>query len=642
MSPSIDAVILDTNHSKYTHLMPVDLKTINLDQGFWRDRVSQNLNVTIPNQLRLLETTGRLDNFRRVSGEVRKPFQGYVFNDSDVYKWLEAAAWSLASQPDEQLKKQVDLVISLISNAQDKDGYLNTFFSLDKLRERWMNLQEKHELYCAGHLIQAAIAHHRATGEEKLMSVAIRFADHICTTFGPSQVVGTSGHPEIEMALVELYRETGDQKYLQQADIFIDRRGKGLLGRGEYLLDHIPFRQMDHLVGHAVRALYLCCGATDLVLETGEKQLVQTLEHLWQTMVTQQMYLTGGVGARHEGEALGEPYELPNTRAYAETCAAIANVMWNWRMLQLGGKARYTDLMEWTLYNAVLPGISLDGNSYFYVNPLENDGSHRRQEWFDCACCPPNVARTIAAMTGYMYSLSSEGIWLHLYAASTAGINLQNGRRVTIQQITSYPWDQNVRIKISDISISSSSASTPEKQARFSIFLRIPGWLEGNLIEVKLNGKLTHYHSTPGSYLEIQRQWKPGDTIDLCFPMVARLITSHPAVKENAGRVAITLGPLVYCAEAVDNPGIDISDTILDSTSPIESEFMPGLLGGITRLNVRGSPRQSDSEWNDNLYRPLHSSRAHRQLSHQVISFIPYFAWANRQPGAMSVWHKYK
>ncbi|HEX9091505.1 MAG TPA: beta-L-arabinofuranosidase domain-containing protein, partial [Anaerolineales bacterium] len=368
-NPTI-AAITDTRHSPFAALKPVAIGDVSLEAGFWKSRQQINQGITIKSQYALLESTGRLDNFRRAAGKLDKPYQGFVYNDSDVYKWLEAASWTLISSPGGELHEMVEDTINLIAAAQQKDGYINTYFSLNKAAERWTDLLGKHELYCAGHLIQAAVAHYRVTGNEKLLDVVIRLADHIYSTFGPHQREMTGGHPEIEMALVELYRTTHEPKYLDLAALFINRRGYGLLDGSEYLVDHTPLRNMNHLAGHAVRALYLCAGAADLALETGETLLIDALNRLWSNMVHQQIYVNGGAGSRYDGEAFGAPFELPNTRAYAETCAAIASVMWNWRMLLLQGDARFADLLEWTLYNGVLPGISLDGRQYFYVNPL--------------------------------------------------------------------------------------------------------------------------------------------------------------------------------------------------------------------------------------------------------------------------------
>jgi DUF1680 family protein len=634
-----NAVILDTSHSPSAQLKSVSLSQILIEEGFWHTRMLVNQKVTIPSQYVLLEKTGRLDNFRRASGEAQKPYQGHVFNDSDVYKWLEAVCWMMAYQQDSEISEATDRVINLIVKAQDKDGYLNTFFSLEKIRERWMNLQEKHELYCAGHMIQAAIAHYRVTGNYQLLNVALRLADHICRTFGRSQVEATSGHPEVEMALIELYRTTGEMKYLDQATLFIDRRGRGLVGGSEYLLDHVPFRRMDYLVGHAVRALYLCCGATDLMLETGEDVLFQNLQHLWVNMTTQQMYITGGIGARYDGEAFGQPYELPNARAYAETCAAIANVMWNWRMLQIDRNAKYADLLEWTLYNAVLPGIALDGKDYFYMNPLADDGAQRRSEWFDCACCPPNIARTIAAFPGYIYSISDEGIWLHIFTQSKATLFLMTGQRVNMEQITSYPWDGHVKLIIHEIIQNKSPGEKALQDDRFSLHIRIPGWLNDQIARVKINGRLFKHHTPSGSYLEIQRRWKAGDQVDLDFPLEVHYLESHPLVANNYHRLAISRGPLVYCLEATDNPHVNLNQIRINPDYPVEAEYKADLLGGITQLHLRGFTYPSDAVWRDHLYYNFRVDEPSLRSHEITLTSIPYYAWANRQPGVMAIWY---
>jgi uncharacterized protein len=633
------AVILDTSHSPYSLLKPVPLTDVYLEEGFWKTKYTINQNITIPSQYQQLEKTGRLDNFKRVSGEVQKPFQGYVFNDSDVYKWLEAAAWSMAYEKESEISNWIDQVISIISKAQDKDGYLNTYFSLEKIRERWTNLQEKHELYCAGHLIQAAIAHHRVLGNYRLLNVALRFADHICRTFGRTEVEGTGGHPEIEMALVELYRTTGETKYLDQAEVFIERRGQGLLGNSEYLLDHLPFTKMEHLAGHAVRALYLCCGVTDVNLETGIGELKQALQRLWNNMTSQQMYVSGGVGARHEGEALGLPYELPNARAYAESCAAIANVMWNWRLLHGEGDARYADLMEWALYNAVLPGVSIEGRDYFYINPLKDDGSHRREAWFECACCPPNIARTIAAFPGYLYSVSEAGIWINHFAQSRANIELKTGTRVKMHLSTKYPYEGRVNINIDDINPTELSDQTSASHDQFSIFIRIPGWLDTKNASVIINGQPFIHYAGSGTYLELQRQWKAGDSIDLNLLMEVRFLESHPLVEENFKRVALSRGPLLYCLESTDNPQVNLFEIKLNPFLPIEGEYTSDGLSGVFRLHMRGSSHPIDPDWKHHLYMPYRSPSTRTIYDIIDLIAIPYFAWANRSPGQMQIWH---
>lgn len=368
------------------------------------------------------------------------------------------------------------------------------------------------------------------------------------------------------MALIELFRTISERKYLELARLFIDRRGSGLLSGNEYLIDHIPFRKLKHLGGHAVRALYLCCGATDLFIETGEKELLDALNQLWTNLTQQQIYITGGVGSRYDGEAIGDPYELPNSRSYAETCAAIANVMWNWRMLQISGHAKYADLLEWALYNAVLPGISLDGQRYFYENPMRSNGEHQRSTWFECACCPPNICRTIAMFPGYIYSKSTNGVWINQYAASTVHIELSNKNAFSLQQQTNYPWDGNVHIEIISDVFSKDYKKTDNDYGFFSIFVRIPGWLDNSYAEVRVNGELLAHRSNAGSYLEIKRAWKFGDVIELDFPMEVKFKLAHPFVMENTDRIAVTRGPVVYCMESVDVPKIDLRSIYVDPT----------------------------------------------------------------------------
>ena len=636
------AVVTETKHSPYARLKPVSIKNVHLDRGFWQSRIQTNQSVTLNTQYELLESTDRLGNFLRAAGNLAIPHQGHVFNDSDVYKWLEAASWTMAYYQSDDLLRKVEHVISLISAAQDKDGYLNTYFSLDKVGERWTNLQDNHELYCAGHLIQAAIAHHRTTGEEKLLNVAIHLADHLFTTFGPSRLEAIGGHPEVEMALIELYRTTGEANYLELASQFINRRGYGLLGGKKYFIDHLPFRNLHHLAGHAVRALYLCCGVTDLVLETGENQLLETLNTLWSNMVQQQMYITGGIGARHDGESFGKPYELPNASAYAETCAAIASVMWSWRMLQMDGDPRYADLLEWTLYNAVLPGISMDGKQYFYVNPLQADGSHRRQIWYECACCPTNISRTIAMLPGYLYSKSKEGIWLHMYASSHADIELTNGPSVGLHQLTSYPWDGQVTIDITIDHPTKSGLYRPENGFEFSIFFRLPGWLGARYIPVKVNDQAYEHQSKTGAYLEIHRTWHNSDHVAIDFPMEVRLLESHPFVVENTGRIALARGPLVYCLEEADNSEVSLSRFFIDSSEQTDIEYLPALLDGVVQLKHQARIGTLVPEWDQKLYRPLQVHTQKDASSGIQANFIPYFTWANRIPGAMQVWHTYR
>jgi DUF1680 family protein len=552
------------------------------------------------------------------------------------------------------LVSQVETVVNLIAAAQQPDGYVNTYFALERAGQRWSNLRDMHELYCAGHLIQAAVALRRATGASKLFEVACRLADHISTVFGPGGRDGVGGHPEIEMALVELYRETGQRAYLEQAQRFIAQRGRGLLGGRAYHLDRLPLHQLERLEGHAVRALYLCAGAADLYAETGEAGLRQVLEQLWQEMVDTQSYVNGGLGSRHAGEAFGAAYELPNARAYAESCAAIGSVMWNARMLAWQGQAQYADRLEWTLYNAVLPGIGLDGCTYFYDNPLADDGqydssgAHRRKSWYDCACCPTNLARFLAALPAYFYSVSEAGLWVHLYdqgevTACLPGGAAETERTVVLHQVTRYPWDGQVRLEVQPLG----------EANEFSLFLRLPGWALPGDVTLHLNGQAWDGELVPGTYVELRRAWRPGDVVEMKLGMSPYWLESHPHVLENNGRVAPGRGPLLYCLEAVDQGdlfaqlGARLQDVVVDVAQTPRVQDAPELLGGVTTLRLQGAVEPPGPEWQGipfiraHLYHRLTPPAALEtpvQPAQVDLTAIPYYAWANRAPGAMQVW----
>jgi uncharacterized protein len=626
------AVAVDTARSPHVLLRPLSLHAVSLADDFWEPRRRINRRDTLPSQYRYLEETGRLDNFRRASGKIGGEYQGIYFNDSDVYKWLEAAAWSLAEEAEPGLQRMVEAAITEVEEAQRPDGYLNTYFTFERIAERWTDF-DLHEMYCAGHLFQAAVAHFRATGSKRLLDVAVRFADHICDTFGleEGQRQAVDGHEEIEMALVELFRATGERRYLAQAQYFVDARGHGLLGRpyGEhdssYSQDHEPLREQSEVVGHAVRAMYLYSGAADVYAETGDSELLQALGRLWENMTTRRMYVSGGLGSRYEGEAFGKDFELPNERAYTETCAAIGSVMWNWRMLALEGEARYADLIEHTLYNAVLPGVSLDGQRYFYQNPLADDGSHRRQPWFGCACCPPNVARLLASLPGYFYSASEDAVWVHLYAEGRATVELGGGTNVRLRQHTRYPWDGRVDVEV-------------QSEGEFAVMLRVPGWCEEGA-SVEVNGEAVDARVSTGTYLEIHRIWSPGDTISMDLPMPVRRVECHPYVTENEGRIALMRGPLLYCVEQTDTPGVDLRDLRLESTEP-KTRVEPGLLRGMVVLEAEVRAVAPDDGWRNRLYRNVRSLGEKTPADDARIKAIPYFAWASREPVAMRVWLK--
>lgn len=574
-------------------------------------------------QYQQLEQTGRIDNFRRAAGLIQAPFQGVFFNDSDIYKWLEASAWVLATEDDPQLAALVDEVIALVAAAQDEDGYLNTYFTFERKAERWTNLKDMHELYCAGHLIQAAIAHHRATSKTALLDVAIRLADHISRVFGPQERQGACGHPEIEMALVELARETGNKLYLHQAQFFVDQHGRKppVISGSDYAQDHLPVREQTEMLGHAVRALYLYAGMTDIATETGEQALEDALEALWHNVTESKTYLTGGVGARWEGEAFGANYELPNDRAYTETCAAIASVMWNWRLLLLKGEARFADAIEQALYNGVISGISLDGMLFFYQNPLADRGQHRRQPWFTVACCPPNIARLLASLPGYFYSTSQEGVWVHLYCDNTATATLASGQEVMLEQKTEYPWDGEITLRVHT-----------EAAEEFTVFVRIPSWAQGT--RVWLDQEEVS-NVTPGSYLALSRSWQSRAEIRLSLPMDVQLVESHPFVSGNHDRVAITRGPLVYCVEQADHEAIDVWTLALPARPIWEVEWRDDLPGGVVTLQTQAYARTL-TDWSGQLYRRYQGQ--HAQYTPTRLTAIPYYAWANREAGPMQVW----
>ncbi|MGI8963168.1 MAG: glycoside hydrolase family 127 protein [Thermomicrobiales bacterium] len=640
------AVVVETSHSPNAAHCPVPIGAVRLTDEFLAPRLRINREVTILSQFQHLEETNRLRNFRRAAGKFDGRFDGIYFNDSDVYKWLEAAASAIAARPNEDttdLVAMVDVAIDLIEHAQDESGYLNTYFSVDRVDERWTNLRDKHELYCAGHLIQAAIAHHRATGGDRLLVVATRCADLICAVFGlasDGRLEQTDGHEEIELALIELYRETGERAYLDQARFFLNVRGTGSIGGGDYHQDATPIREQREMVGHAVRAVYLNAGATDLLIEEDDPSLRGALDAMWTNMTTRRAYVSGSIGSRWEGEAFGKDFELPNARAYTESCAAIGAIMWAWRMLTLRAEdnTRYADWIEHTLYNAMLPGLSLDGQEYFYQNPLADDGAHLRQPWFGCACCPPNIARVLSQLPGYFYSVTSRrfpesdgrhnSVWVHLFADGTAIVPLDDGGSVTLKQVTRYPWDGQIAIEIVDLA----------DAGDFTLQVRIPGWAEGALVDV--NGeRLPASEAAPGQYATMRRVWSVGDEVRVHLPMPVKRIVSHPRASEDTGKVALWRGPLLYCVEAADHPIGDVRDIVLTDDAQIIAAFRPDLLGGVEVLTADAELEPSATGWEGALYRTLESLERDRPTrSSATMTAIPYFAWANRGAGPMTVW----
>ncbi len=613
----MNSPIIDLSSSPQALMQPVPVTAVKLHDKFWQPRREINARRTIFSQIKQCRETGRLENFVRAAGKSDAPFQGIFFNDSDVYKVLEAAGWSLATNPDAALDAEVDDIIATVGAAQQPDGYLNTYFMFERADQRWKNLKDMHELYCAGHLFQAAVAHFRGTGKTSLLQIACKFADCINKEFGPNGTLAACGHEEAEMALVELYRVTRDERYLVLAHRMVSARGQspGMFQNSEYHQDHLPFAQQKMMIGHAVRHMYLCCGATDVVLENGDAGFRDGLENLWHSFVGSQMYVTGGAGARYEGEAFGAPYELPNDRAYTETCAAIGSVMWQFRMLHLTGQQRFADLMEHTMINAVLPGLALDGEHYFYENPLENDGTHRRSEWFGCACCPPNVARLLAQLPGYFASQGCGKIWLHMYADMDIELTDTAGK-VRLAVEADMPWQPDVKVRV------------VEAVGSVTLCLRIPVWAEGST--VTQNG--ISREVAAGAYVTVEAAC--GDVIGLHLPLTVQQLTAHPFVSSNYHQTAIQRGPVVYCAEQVDQPLYDVRTLRLPANVTVEAHHSSQLLGGVTTLLLTAAvvPSPSSDE-------PLYSDYRRSELPVPAeVVLIPHFAWANRAPGPMRVW----
>lgn len=622
------------------NLSPLPFTHVKLSDHFWAPRIEINRMVTLPTEYAMCESTGRIAAFD-LKWQKGDPNPPHIFWDSDVAKWIEAAAYSLATHPDPELDALLDRVIARIANAQQPDGYLNTHYIVFEragLDKRWTNLRDNHELYCAGHLIEAGVAHYQATGKRTLLDVMCRYADYIDRVFGRGRgkLRGYCGHEEIELALVRLYRVTGEKRYLKLAQYFIDERGRQphyfdiearrrgedparfRFGSYEYNQSHIPVREQRVVTGHAVRAMYLYSAMADLAGEIGDDALLAACERIWHSVVDERMYLTGGIGPSASNEGFTVPYDLPDETAYAETCAAIGMVFWNHRMLQFDGDGKYADVMERALYNGTISGVSLDGARFFYENPLASRGDHHRQPWFDCACCPPNIARLIASVGGYFYSTGEDGLWVHLYASGEADFAAWG---VRIQQRTDYPWDGNVVLRFA-----------VDEPKSFTLHLRIPAWCSKYTLSI--NRTRVARPQLQSGYVSVARTWRNGDEVTLDLEMPVQLVRAHPNVRQMIGRVAIQRGPLVYCLESADNPVAPLDRISLPLDTEWRIEHRPELLGGVTVL--RGRALVDDATWRGGLYAPA------RPIKRRAVEIcaVPYCVWDNRTPGEMRVWFR--
>jgi DUF1680 family protein len=592
-------------------LTAVPFTEVRIQDNFWSPRLETHKNVTLSTCLDQCESTGRIANFTKAAGLMEGKFEGIYFNDSDVYKVIEGAGYTLMNQPDPELEKRVDGIIDQIAAAQEKDGYLCCYFTLVAPDCKWTDM-EKHEMYCAGHLMEAAVAYKRATGKRKLLDVACKLADHIDRIFRPGKRHWVEGHEEIELALVKLYQETKEDRYLKLAYWLLEERGHGhgvgmIWDREEwgpaYCQDDKPVREITEVRGHAVRAMYLYTAMADVAAATNEDIYVNALDRLWEHAVTRNMYITGGIGPSKENEGFTEDYDLPNDSAYCETCASVGMVLWNHRMNLLHRDGKYADVVERAMYNGALAGISFAGDHFFYVNPLASNGEHHRVKWFETSCCPTTISRFIPSLGGYVYATSDDSLWVNLYIQSKASIQVGD-HQIQIVQTTNYPVDSKVEIGFEQANV-----------GPLQLNLRFPGWCRS--AQVFINGEQVQGDQfvVEKGYIRLERDWAVGDKVTIDFEMHVQTVHSHPKVKANEGRVAFQRGPLVYCVEKADNPHLELDQFSLPATLQLTTTYVQDLLGGI--VVVLGI-----------------TSDGQRFVS------IPYYAWDNREPGFMQVWMK--
>jgi len=618
---------------------PVPFTSVHVQDEFWLPRMETNRLITVKTDFKKCEETGRMDNFAKAGGLMPGEFKGRVYDDSDVFKVIEGASYTLTMHPDPELKKYLDSVITKIAAAQEPDGYLYTARKLlapEKMpaqsgKERWTNEKDSHELYNAGHMYEAAVAHFQATGKKTFLDVAIRNADLIWKDFTPGKHQNPPGHEVIGIGLCKLYRATGEKRYLDLAKFLIDVRGRPETHKlyGAHYQDHKPVVEQDEAVGHAVRAAYLYSGMADVAALTGDEAYLKAIDRIWENVVFKRLYLTGGIGASHGGEAFGNNYELPNKSAYNETCAAIANGLWNYRMFLLHGEAKYLDVLERVIYNGFLAGVGLTGDKFFYPNPLASDKGYERSPWFDCACCPVNIVRFIPSIAGYVYAARDKDVFVNLFIGGTGKVRL--GQQVVkITQQTKYPWDGQIRMTIE-----------PDTPGEFALNVRIPGWAQGRPVpgdlykyieekaeggslkpEIRINGK-TEALSLKNGFACIERKWTKGDVVELSLPMPIRRVIAHEAVKDNFGLVAIERGPIVYCLEGIDNK--NVSGVVVPDGAKLVAEHQDKLLGGVTVIKGDVQLVEKDAEGKI-VVKPA------------GMQAIPYYAWCNRGPAEMNVW----
>jgi DUF1680 family protein len=627
---------------------PVPFTQVKLTDSFWAPRLETNRTVSVPYALRMNEETGRVDNFRKAARLMTGPHKGRRFNDSDIYKSMEAAAYTLRLHPDPTLEKTLDDLIALIAKAQEPDGYLFTTRTNDPAHpapgsgpERWSNLRVSHELYNVGHMYEAAVAHYQATGKRTFLAIAEKNAGLLLRTFGtgPDQRRGFPGHQEVEIGLAKLYRATGNRAYLDLAKFFLDERGHYFGGEkhapddpfavydsDEYLQNHKPVLEQDEAVGHAVRAMYMYSGMADVAALGGHPEYVAAIDRLWQNVAGKKQYLTGGVGARGGSEAFGDAYELPNAEAYTETCAAIGNALWNYRLFLLHGESKYMDVFERVLYNGLLSGVSLSGDRFFYQNPLESAGDYERSPWFEVACCPPNMTRFLPSLPGYVYATKDDILFVNLFIAGEGKIDL-GGQPVTLAQETRYPWEGAVRLTVS-----------PLRSGEFELAVRIPGWVGNDAMPTDLYRFLDANSATPvlkvngeaavldirDGYARIRRNWKGGDAVELILPMPVRRVAANEAVAADRDRVALQRGPIVFAAEGVDNGG-RVFDLFLPDATALAAEFRPDLLNGVTVVTGNAIALSKNAAGKS------------REDAKPFVA-VPYYAWANRGKTGMLVW----